>query len=118
MHIAKQAERLARRNKTSSHFRLGAVVSQGARVYSRGCNQTKPKGIIPCSVHAEEAALRRLPVLDGGDIYIARVLADDTLAISRPCDNCMKLIREKHLDTIHFISKNGLWTSEEIVYER
>ena len=116
MAIARQAEKLARKNKTSSHFRLGAVISQGARVFSRGTNQTKPKGIIPCSVHAEEAALRRLPILDGGDIYVARVLADDSLAISRPCDNCMKLIREKHLDTIHFIDKNGFWRSEELIY--
>lgn len=117
--ICRQAEKLARKHRTSgSKFKLSAICAQGSRVFARGCNVAKPAGGPPSSIHAEDACLRKVPIMAGGDLYICRVVADGTLAISRPCDACMAIIKSKGIDTIHFINRQGSWTSEEVVHER
>jgi len=119
IHICRMAEKLARSHHTpGSRFRLGAIYCQGSRVFARGCNSNKPAGTAPNSTHAEDACLRRVPIVAGGDLYVCRALADGTIAMARPCDKCMKLIREKGVETVHYSNKNGEWKSEEIIYER
>jgi len=121
MHIARFAEKIAKKQRDTyegSRFRLGAVYSVGSTIVAWGMNEPRPYGNPPTSVHAEVATLRQVKFKPkGGDLYVARVLADGSLSMSRPCDNCLKVIREHQIETIHYTNEQGIWVSEELVYE-
>jgi deoxycytidylate deaminase len=78
---------------------LAAVIATGNRVISYGVNRNKPPGTYPCSIHAEDAALRRGT---GRHLYVCRVLADGTIAPSKPCPECMAIIRQRGIETVYY----------------
>lgn len=84
------------------HYRMSAVITNGARVLSLGVNQIKthPKQAIyrehVVSIHAELAAILHARTdLTGATIYIARWKN----LISKPCLTCREIIREAGITT-------------------
>lgn len=49
---------------------------------------------VPCSEHAEVAALRQIKDPRGVTLYVVRVRPDGTSGLSRPCPQCAKYISE------------------------
>ena len=119
--ICKLAERLASRNsESSSKFHLVAVIAQGSRVITYAFNSNKTPGQYPASIHAEDAACRRVQFhiedLHGADLYITRILANGTMGMSKPCPACQKILRDSEIDTVHYTTSEGRWTSMEIIH--
>lgn len=81
---------------TGSHsnkkFRMAAVVAKGGAVLSVGANIRDH--------HAEMRALRPHRCFEGATIYVART----TGGVSRPCDDCMRLIRNAGLSYIVYFN--------------
>jgi pyrimidine deaminase RibD-like protein len=71
--------------------RHGAVVVKGGRILGKGAN---------CYVrgmHAEECALGEgtwINQLKGATLYVVRLRKQQKYGLSRPCPECMKLIRQ------------------------
>lgn len=111
---------------------IGCVVVSKNRIISSGCNTTKTNplqkkynavrftedGNHGC--HAETSAL--LPLLKEGSfdgahskIYLYREHADGSLALSRPCASCMKMLQDAGIRHIYYTTENGY--AEEILRE-
>ena len=118
--------RVAQNISTLSDHRqkLGCAVVYKHRVISTGYNShTKCHSLqarldkerygqdTPGRLHAETAAL--LPFiqnninLSGASIYIYRQHKDGSLAISKPCPSCMKLIKRCGIRRIYYSSDDG-----------
>ena len=117
--IANLTVKIARRQRDGySRFRLACVASRGSRVFAIGVNVNKPTvACTPNSCHAEDSCLRKVPDIDGGDLYVARVLADGSLGMAKPCSNCLKLIQQSTIDSVHYTNRSGGWSTLEIVHE-
>lgn len=122
-------------SKTSEFPRvhIGCVVTNGNhRIISSGINSTKTHpiqkkynaerfdvNIGTHSLHAELDAL--LPLLKEDidfskvELYTYRELADGTMAMSRPCPSCMKLIKDLGIRNIYYTTQDG-YAHEEIEY--
>lgn len=121
-------------SKTSEFPRvhIGCVVTNGNhRIISSGVNSTKTHPIqkkynkerfdedTTHSLHAELDAL--LPLLKEDidfskvEVYTYRELADGTMAMSRPCPSCMKLIKDLGIKNIYYTTQDG-YAHEEIEY--
>ena len=111
---------------------IGCVVTNGnPRIISSGCNSTKSHPLqkkynkerfeedTQHSLHAEVDAL--LPLLKEDidfskvELYTYRELADGTMAMSRPCPSCMKLIKDLGIRNIYYTTQDG-YAHEEIDY--
>lgn len=113
---------------------IGCVVTNGNhRIISSGVNSTKTHPIqkkynaerfdvdicTQHSLHAELDAL--LPLLKEDidfskvELYTYRELADGTMAMSRPCPSCMKLIKDLGIRNIYYTTQDG-YSHEEIDY--
>lgn len=78
-------------------YRHGAVVSRGGRVLARATNRPTAKVLDDHAVrerHAEVAALARVADPRGATVWVARVLADGSPALSAPCPDCVKVLTE------------------------
>ncbi len=84
---------------SQERFRHSAIIVLGGSVQSWGINKNtldpayhvnEPK----ISVHAEEAALKRAVRTKGAVIYVARINRTNEQRMSRPCDRCMRQLRE------------------------
>jgi deoxycytidylate deaminase len=89
--------------KSTGEYRLGAVLVQRGKPISVGYNKynrtnklAKKFFGVP-SIHAECDALHKAGATNirGSVVYVARVRPRGELALSRPCDNCMNLLRTK-----------------------
>lgn len=83
----------------------GAVVVKSGRVLSIGINKLKnnPEHVVGyglCSIHAEADAISRVKNPRGAAIYIARVNNNGEPRLSRPCDDCAKMIRDVGISKI------------------
>jgi cytidine deaminase len=96
-----------RRSNKKSRFRLAAILAHGSNVCAYGINEPRADSFVPSSTHAEVAALRNVYSAEGMDLYVSRILADGTPACSKPCESCMKIIREKKVERIHYIDGAG-----------
>lgn len=110
---------LAKKLSTRSDHRhkLGAVIVRKNRIISFGWNETKThsKSNHPWkALHAETSAIiyANPKELIGSEIYIYRELKDGTPADSRPCEFCMKLIRQVGIETIYFSKDGNYWEKE------
>ncbi|MFB7867846.1 hypothetical protein [Streptomyces sp. NPDC056069] len=71
--------------------RVGAVLVTGRRVMAASPNLRRNDPMIDfrhATFHAEEAVLRRVRHAAGSIIYVARVAADGTSVLARPCQRC------------------------------
>ena len=90
-------------------FRLGAVLVHKNIIVSVGMNSYKthpymaPRTEWPF-LHAEQHAIIRAGVdnCEGLDLYVARVLKNNELALSKPCDVCAKLIKNVGIKNVYY----------------
>lgn len=114
--------------------RIGAVVVEGNRIISTGHNSNKTstiqfkynayRGITnsPPKLHAEIAALA--PLINKKNIewskvaiYVYRELRDGTISCARPCQACMKLIKDLGIKNVYYSDWNGDFIREENLNE-
>lgn len=105
---------LSRASELASHstenYRHGAIIVKGSKTLAVGINRnvnnpnqvSNPK--TEASIHAEVAALNacRRANLEGAVIYVARILKDGSPAMSRPCGNCQKALREAGIKKVFY----------------
>jgi len=118
--------RLAVKRAFDSEFeraRVGAVIVKGGRVLSSACNSIRgARGIgtkkAPESLHAEAAAIKK--VLDNGNpdslrgsiLYVARLTSNGkTCNLSKPCEYCEKLLRDKGIRRVIYTTETGTSTT-------
>jgi len=98
---------------SSSKFRLGAVLTKRNHVISTACNnmnKTHPvqakASKLPFSIgiHAEVRSCIGIPLcdLENSNLYVARVLRNGNLGISKPCSSCERFIREVGIKKVFF----------------
>lgn len=129
--------KMAREASLLSNFkiaRVGAVVVQGNCILSLGHNSTKTRPLqhryniyrhfqnYEESVPRQHAEIDALSPLIGKEIdwsrvsiYIYRELRDGTPACSRPCEACMRLIKDLEIHDIYFIDENGHYAHERVI---
>lgn len=101
--------------KLSKHRRhkVGAIITKGSRILSVGINKVKTHPLQHNthtkkhgkSIHAELSAILGLSTNQrrGSTIYVARLLADESYGLAKPCSYCMALIEEVEI-------KKVVWT--------
>ena len=90
--------------------RHGAIITRNGKTIAVGINRriNNPAHVTntktDVTVHAEVAALNacRKTNLNGAIVYVARVLKDDTPAMSKPCENCQKALKERGVKVVHY----------------
>jgi len=92
-----------------SKFRLGAVLVHRNSIVSIGMNSYKTHPLMAARtewpfLHAEQHAIIRAGVdnCEGLDLYIARVLKNNDLALSKPCKVCTELIKDVGIKNIYY----------------
>ena len=92
-----------------SKFRLGAILVHRNSIVSIGMNSYKTHPLIAARtewpfLHAEQHAIIRAGVdnCEGLDLYIARVLKNNDLALSKPCKVCIELIKDVGIKNIYY----------------
>ena len=92
-----------------SKFRLGAILVHRNSIVSVGMNSYKTHPLMAARtewpfLHAEQNAIIRagLDNCEGLDLYIARVLKNNTLALSKPCKVCTKLIKDVGIKNVYY----------------
>jgi len=92
-----------------SKFRLGAILVHRNSIVSVGMNSYKTHPLMAARtkwpfLHAEQNAIIRagLDNCEGLDLYIARVLKNNTLALSKPCKVCIKLIKDVGIKNVYY----------------
>lgn len=110
----------AARNSTHHNFRVGAVIVRKNQVLSFGHN--KPTQTHPRSrnawrrIHAELDAILGVPleVLRGADAYIVRITHTGLLAMSRPCIDCVNLLREVGIRKMYYSNEKRVVQEENV----
>lgn len=97
-------------------LRMGSALYAGSRLLAVGANRwhshpaSDNQGFCR-SLHAEHVALLRRQHFDKPSgrltMFIARRLADGTIGSSRPCANCLRLLREAGISVVWFY-ENGV----------
>lgn len=92
--------RIARKKAKESDYiyRLGAVIVRGGQIISIASNTSKG--------HAEVNAIKQAKKTEGADIYVTRHTPTG-MAMSKPCDNCMKAIKKAGIRRIYYTSRKG-----------
>lgn len=89
--------------------RVGAALFSGSVILSIGHNTYShghPKALKLGNIHAEHRALLRRQHYDPRGnlvLYVYRETADGRQANSRPCDNCLELMKEAGVRIVRFI---------------
>ena len=117
--------RIARKNSFLSTYRVqvGAVLAK-RRPISFGHNKVKthptfanPEKHLKASIHAEIACLIKADIKDiiGSSIYVYREDKEGNPKLSRPCNMCMKNLKEFGVKEIFYsIEHYPYWASEKI----
>lgn len=111
---------------------LGCVAVYGHRVISSGYNTCKSSPLqkeynkyrfdedTNHTLHSETKCL--LPLINRNDVdfskislYVYREFKNGGLALARPCESCMKLIRDLGIRDIYY-TNNGGYSHEEVLY--
>lgn len=108
------AEKQAKKSPFNRH-KLGAVIVKGNRVLSTGYNEIRfSKYTGTNTVHAEESAIikllkaRRLHDLVGSTLYVTRFTPGGAIALSKPCERCIRLIRSVGISTVLHTTDEGV----------
>ena len=101
-----------------------SLILKGGRVLAYGVNSNKKNQIVRdhyhdfSTLHAEasaiSSALRMGVDIDGADIYVLRMTRKMEIAISEPCDLCMKLCSTHKLRKAFFTTDFGFFDSVRI----
>lgn len=107
MYFELAAEKALTREDQRTFF-LGCVAirKDGARVVSSNSPSSTPNR----TAHCEYKALKKCD--RGATLFVARVKADGSYGMSRPCPNCSKAIISKDVEKVYYtINENqyGVW---------
>ena len=83
-------------------YKMGAAIVKGNSLVSVGFNHR--------AIHAEASAIGRRDV-KGCDIYVAR----QRRGKSKPCEKCMRLLKEAGIRKFHYFEADGSVTSERVI---
>ena len=88
-------------------FKHGAVLVKGKKIISTGYNQPSCNTHMYKSIHAEmqtiiNAKKTRQSIDKYCVLYVVRVTNSGMLALSKPCDHCMSLIKKNNIRNIIF----------------
>ena len=105
--------------KSTSRFRLGAVLAKKNRVISTGYNDMRKTHTImqkynrdktwAPGLHAEVDACIGVPAaeMDGADLYVVRILKSGHLAMAKPCRICQQFLAKSGIPIVYYsISPN------------
>ena len=111
--------------KSTSRFRLGAVLAKKNRVISTGYNDmrkthtlmqkyNRDKTWAP-GLHAEVDACIGVPAadIDGADMYVVRILKDGHLAMAKPCRICQRFILDVGIRRVYYSFSDEGWEELE-----
>lgn len=112
------AKRAARHSQY--HMRVGAVITRKNQVLSLGFN--KPSKTHPRSrsrwsrIHAELDAILGVPLdaLRGSSVYVVRLTKAGLLAMSRPCSDCMVLLKEVGVRKVYYVDRGRVIREEAV----
>ena len=111
--------------KSTSKFRLGAVLVYKANILSTGHNdmaRTHPlqqkyaKGVsFTLGLHAEIDACLGVTKADlqGADLYVARILKNGNVALAKPCRICQRFILDVGIRRVYYSFSNEGWEELE-----
>jgi tRNA(Arg) A34 adenosine deaminase TadA len=105
-------------DRSSCKVQVSAVLSDNYGIFSWGWNSppTNPNKIK--GVHAEAHAIRRANSkrLKNATLTIAaRRRKSRTIILSRPCENCMSIIKNNRIKRAEYTTKDSTW--ETILFE-
>lgn len=111
---AQLAEKMA--YKSSYRTRVGCVIVSKNTIISLGFNdgiKTHPKSPHPFySLHAEvDAVVSARTDISGSIVYVARILKNGKLAMSKPCEHCEALLRRSGVKAAWYSTNDG-WELE------
>jgi deoxycytidylate deaminase len=101
-------------------YKMGAIIVRGSHHLSWGWNKnrTHPKALnYTRKIHAELDALINTHGWlrsDGADMYVVRITKGLAWATSKPCRDCMILIKEAGIRSVTFIDKDGKICCEKL----
>ncbi|MGW6217624.1 deaminase [Streptomyces sp. NPDC055109] len=82
---------LRQASRSQCRYKVGAVLASGNRILAASSNTRRNSPLVDfrhATFHAEEAALRKAQRTSGTTIYVARISADGSAAMARPCIRC------------------------------
>ena len=120
INILNSLGKIARDVSFFPNVRIVAALYKRNKLISLGCNQNKthpmqlefnrwdnPHKIY---LHAEIDAIRKAKSLgeniEGCDIYVARILRNNSLALAKPCKGCFKCIKDHGITNIFYSIKD------------
>ena len=111
MNFFELAKKLSYKSDYPPH-KLGAVVVRKNSIVGIGFNKTKthPKAKTRFkTIHAEMAAILNCQQedLSGCSIYVYRETKDKQLALAKPCECCLELIRQVGIKDIYYTDTDG-----------
>ena len=114
-----QDEAIRQAFKSTSKFRLGAVLVNGKHVFygNNWMDKTHPKGLyllestwIQVGVHAEmDVLIQAKEKAEDSKLYVARVLKDGRMAMAEPCPRCKYLIKKAGVKLVFYTTSRGTW---------
>jgi len=102
--------------RSSSIYRVGAVIFKGKRVVSIGSNIKRNVRSInrrfvkwPTSIHAEVCAIINAKQnLKGYSLLVVRLDRAGNMSLAKPCKHCQGYIRYVGIKKIYYSTKNGI----------
>jgi deoxycytidylate deaminase len=97
--------------------RMGAVLVANGNLHTGGFNKnhSHPRSPNEHCIHAEvDALIRPRAPLKNYDMFIIRLTRGGQVGTSKPCKDCMELIREADIDSITYIDENGAIKQEDL----
>lgn len=109
----------------SQHYKsqVGAIIVNKSILVSTGINRLKthplqrnPHTNKPGFIHAElDAIIKSSYVsLNGYQMYIARVLKDNSFGLARPCKSCIEILLSYGINIVNYSYKDNIFIKEDI----
>jgi deoxycytidylate deaminase len=107
---------------STEQHRHGAIIARRGVRLSSGFNKNKThpaaRNYRSWCVHAELAAIlaTKGASLNGASIFVTRIMRykQQSLGISKPCDECMKLIKFNGIKNVYYTNYEGSWVVQKI----
>lgn len=115
-----QAQKAISLNPKRKVYRHGSVLFSGKRILNCGRNfmsKTHPKSNSEWGkIHAELDCILGVArdILENSNLLVIRLSAFGDLVMSRPCPNCMDLIRAANIKNIFYSNNQGQIVKERI----
>lgn len=105
------AKKLSYKSDYQSH-RLGAVIVKGNEIIGVGFNKKKTHPLSETrfnNIHAELSAVLNAGIesLHNCSIYVYRETKQGQPAMARPCEHCMKMLKNLSISKVFYTTENG-----------